>query len=228
MEQQAFRLDHHNTDYLQIPQSEDSIADIARKLTALADAVRHGQSISAATKYVASLTQKREPLDSAITEMTGPEYRAWSHFSAGKYPLPEIDWDSCRDSAPTSTKPLRIAHRRAEALNRLYNTEKAGPSHSVWFSKHELVHLPLVKAMARIIGAERNLLGGQNALNATQVADLQTINKILSVSTEILKSSRGKQISTEIASAQRILGSERDTLREKLAGNGRKRKEPPQ
>ena len=199
---------------MQIPQSEDSIADIARKLTALADAVRHGQSIAAATKYVASMTQKRDPLDSAVTEMTKLEYEAWSLFTAGKYPLPGIDWNSCHDPAPTSTKPLRIAHRRAEALNRLYNTKKAGPSHLVWFSKHQIVHLPLVKAMARIIGAERNLLGGQNALNATQVADLQTINNILSVSTKILKSSRGKLISAEISSAQRILGSQRDTLRE--------------
>ncbi|KAG8531635.1 uncharacterized protein KY384_003266 [Bacidia gigantensis] len=213
---------------MQIPQSEDSIADVARKLTALADTVRHGQSIAAVTKYVASTTQKRKPLDSAVTEMTEQEYNAWGLFTAGKYPLPEIDWDSCHDPAPTSTKPLRITHRRAEALNRLYDTEKADPSHSVWFSKHQIVHLPLVKAMARIIGAERNLLGGQNALNATQVADLQTINKILSVSTEILKSSRGKLISAEISSAQRILGSQRDTLREKLADNGRKRKGAPQ
>ena len=227
MEQQAFRLESH-TDYLKIPQSEDSIADVARKLTALADAVCHGQSIAAATNYVASMTQKREPLDSAVIEMTEREYEAWSLFTSGKYPLPEIDWDSCCDPAPTSTKPLRIAHRRAEALNRLYNTEKAGPSHSVWFSNHNIVHLPLVKAMARIIGAERNLLGGQSALNATQMADLQTINKILSLSTEILKGSRGKLISVEISSAQRILGSQRDTLKEKLASNGRKRKGAPE
>ena len=227
MEQQAFRPESH-TDYLQIPQNGDSIADVARKLTALADVVRHGQSIAAATKYVASMTQKREPLDSAVTEMTEQEHEAWSLFTSGKYPLPEVDWDSCRNPAPTSTKPLRIAYRRAEALNRLCNTKKAGPSHSVWFSKHKSVHLPLVKAMVRIVGAERNLLGGQNALNATQVADLQTINKILSVSTETLKSSRGKLISAEISFAQRILGSQRDTLRGKLAGNERKRKGAPQ
>jgi hypothetical protein len=29
------------------------------------------------------------------------------------------------DPAPTPMKPLRIAHRRAEALNRLYNTVEA-------------------------------------------------------------------------------------------------------
>jgi hypothetical protein len=215
-------------DCLQIPQSDDSSTDIARKLTALTEAVRRGQSIAAVTNYAASMTQEREPMNIAVTEMTEQEYEAWSLYTAGKYPLPKIDWNSSRDPAPTSTKPLRIARRRAEALNRLYNTERADPGHSVWFTKHEIVHLPLVKAMARIIGAERNLVGGQYALNATQVADLQTINRILSVSTEILKESRGDPMSAKISSAQRVLGSQRDMLREMLADNGGKRKEAPQ
>jgi hypothetical protein len=213
---------------LAIPQSDDSSADVARKLTALAEAVRCGQSIAAVTNYAASMTQEREPMNIAVTQMTEQEYEAWSLYTAGKYPLPKIDWNSSHDPAPTSTKPLRIARRRAEALNQLYNTEKADPGHSAWFTKHELVHLPLVKAMARIIGAERNLVGGQYALNATQVADLQTINRILSVTTEILKESRRNPMSAEISSAQRVLVSQRDILREMLANNERKRKEAPQ
>lgn len=164
----------------------------------------------------------------AVTEMTEKEYEAWSLYTRSEYPLPEIDWNSNRDPPPTSTIPLRRARRRAEALNRLYHTKKADPGHSVWFTEHEILHLPLVKAMARIIGAEQNLLGGQYALNATQLADLQTINRILSVSDEILNGSRGNSISAEISSAQRVLGSQRDMLRAMLANNGRKRKEAPQ
>ena len=227
MEQPILHLDSQ-TDFLPIPQSDDSVANVARKLTALADAVRRGQSIAAATKFAASMTQEREPMNIAVSEMTEQEYEAWTVYTTGKYPLPKVDWDTGCYPTPTSTKPLRVARRRAEALNRLYNTDKAGPGHSVWFTKHEIFHLPLVKAMGRIIGAERNLVGGQYALSATQVADLQTINTILSVSTEILNSSRGKLISTEISSAQRVLGSQRDVLRRMLAGNGRKRKEVPQ
>jgi len=219
-------LDSH-MDCLQIPQNNDSSADVARKLTALTEAVHRGQSIAAVTNYAASMTQEREPMNIAVTEMTEQEYEAWSVYTAGKYPLPKIDWNSSHDPAPTSTKPLRIACRRAEALNRLYNTERADPGHSVWFTKHEIVHLPLVKAMARIIGAERNLVGGQYALNATQVADLQTINRILSVSTEILKKSGSDPMSAKISSAQRVLGFQRDKLREMLANNGGKEKEHP-
>lgn len=86
----------------------------------------------------------------------------------------------------TSSKPLKVAQRRAEALNRLYGTQQARPSHSVWFTKHELPYLPLVKAITRIIGAERNLVGGRDEWNAVQLTDLRSINRILSTSSQII------------------------------------------
>ncbi|KAI9655975.1 MAG: hypothetical protein M1821_005036 [Bathelium mastoideum] len=216
------------TDFLQIPRDDDSVGHIAQKFAALADAVRHKRSIAAATKFAASMTQGRAPMSIAVNEMAREEYEAWAFYTAGKYPLPKIDWTSEHAQAPTSTKPLRVARRRAEALNRLYNTEQAGPGHSVWFTKHHIFHLPLVKAMARIIGAERNAVGGKHALTGTQVADLQTINTVLAVSSEISNSSRGKLVSREISAAQQVLGAQRDVLRGILAGNGRKRKTAPQ
>jgi len=97
----------------------------------------------------------------AVTEMTGVEYEAWDYYTTGKYPLLEVDWKTNRDQAPTSTKPLRLARQRVEALDRLYNTKGADAGHAIWFTKHEIRHLPLVKAMARIIGVERNFLGEQ-------------------------------------------------------------------
>jgi hypothetical protein len=215
-------------EYLQIPQGDDSLAEVARKLTALAEAVRQGRGIAAVTYYAASMTQEREPMNTAVAQMTPQEHEAWSHYTTGKYPLPKVDWNSNCDAAPTPSKPLRIARRRAEALNRLYDTNKADAGHSVWFTKYEIHHLPLVKAMARIIGAERNLLGGQYTLNATQLADLQTISRILSVSTEILKKSRGHPTSKEISSAQQVLIVRRNTLRKTLTKNERKRKAPLQ
>jgi len=143
----------------------------------------------------------------AVKEMTPPEYEAWIVYTTGEYPLPQIDWTSEHAPVPTLKKSLRLAHRRAEALNRLYDTDQAGPGHSMWFTKHKIGHLSLVKAMVRVIGAERNLRGGQCAISATQMADLQTINTILSMSAEILSSSRGRLISVEISTAQQVLGS---------------------
>jgi len=214
-------------DGLPIPQRGDSIAVLQRKLTALAEVVCCGQSVAFVTNYAASTIQERDATKKAVAEMPLQELEAWRLYIQGKYPLPKVDWDASRDPAPTSTKPLRIARRRAEALNRLYKTKKADPGHSVWFTKNELVHLPLIKAMARVIGAERNFLGGQCALNAIQIADLQSINKILSVSGQIVGESGRNSMSAAISSAQRVLGSQRNMLQEILRGNGRKRKGAP-
>ncbi|KAF2191915.1 hypothetical protein K469DRAFT_696005 [Zopfia rhizophila CBS 207.26] len=212
---------------LPIPQRGDSVAVLQRKLTALAEAVCRGQSVALVTNYAASTIQERDTIGKAVAEMPLRELEAWSLYTEGKYPLPKVDWNASRYPAPTSTKPLRIARRRAEALNRLYKTEKAGPGHSVWFTENELVHLPLVKAMARVIGAERNLLGGQCTLNAIQIAELQSINKILSVSSQILGESERTAMSAAISSAQRVLGAQRNMLQDILRSNGRKRKGAP-
>lgn len=77
-----------------------------------------------------------------------------------------------------------------------------------------------------MIGAERNLLGGQYAINASQMADLQTLNRILSVSTEALKKNKGTPMSTEISLAQQVLIAQRDTLRTALTGKEKRKAEP--
>lgn len=59
-------------------------------------------------------------------------------------------------------------------------------------STNEIYHLPLINPVARIIGSERNISGG---LNATQLADVQTTDIILSVSSEISKDSSGDPLS---------------------------------
>lgn len=214
-------------DSLAIPHRGDSIAVLQRKMTALAEAVRRGQSVALVTHYKASANPERDATRKAIVEMPIQELEAWTLYSQGKYPLPKVDWNASREPAPTSTRPLRIARRRAETLNRLYKTENADAGHSVWFTKSESVHLPLVKAMARVIGAERDLLGGQCALSATQIADLQSINEILSVSGQILAERGRGATAAAISSAQQILGAQRNTLQEVLRGTGKKRKRSP-
>ena len=52
--------------------------------------------------------------------------------------------------------------------------------------------------MARVIKAKRNFLGRQYALNAIQITDLQLINKILSISGQILGESKHNAISAVI------------------------------
>jgi hypothetical protein len=90
---------------------------------------------------------------------------------------------------PTSGKQLKAARRRAKALNRLYETDRVHEGHIVWITKNNIGLLHLVQAMARVIGEERNLVGGHGGWSAAQLADLQSINQILSISRYIFQES---------------------------------------
>lgn len=211
-------------DTLPIPQRSDSIDTLERTMIALADVVRRGESIAFATNYAASANWVRDAEQKAVAGMPPDELFMWKHYKKGHCKLPKVEWDAIQEEASTSTRPLRIARRRAEALNRLYKTDKACPEHSVWIVKNQLVMLPLIKAMARVIGAERDMLGGQCALDATQLADLQSINKILSVCSQVVAGPGSNSSTPAIALAQQVLGLHRNTLRETLKGIERKRK----
>ena len=103
------------------------------------------------------------------------EHQYWEAFLRGSIRLPDIDWSVDREDEPTSKKSLKTARRRAEALNRLYGTDQARPSHSVWFVKNHIEYLPLVKAMARVIGMERQMgFDRSSRADALDLADLHT------------------------------------------------------
>jgi hypothetical protein len=208
------------SDVLSLPQPEDSASLLRSKLLTFKDVVLRNQSIAVATNYTATAIQERDSTKIAVDQMLLLEREAWDLFTTGKYNLPSINWHSNHDAIPTSTKALKSAHRRAEALNYLYHSDQAGPGHSVWFTKYQLVHLPLVKAMARVIGAERNITGG-HCLTATQMADLQSINKILSLSGQALKAMVAPP---DVTAALQVLGSRREELRALIAGRNKKRK----
>jgi hypothetical protein len=211
---------------LPIPRLGDSAALLHSKLTALAEAVVSGQSIACATKFAAVEIQERSATKNAISQMSSVEHDCWQAYIENRFQLPTMNWSCDHDTIPTAVKPLRKARRRAEALNYLYKTNLASPGHSVWFVANYPEYLPLLQAIARVIGAERNLLGGQCTMNATQLADLQSINRILSISGQILAENRFDIFSSNIAEAQRILGAQREKLRSLLGGREKKRKEP--
>jgi len=70
-------------------------------------------------------------VEAAQAQMPLVEHEYWEAFLRGSIRLPDIDWSVDREDEPTSKKSLKAARRRAEALNRLYGTDQARPSHSV-------------------------------------------------------------------------------------------------
>jgi hypothetical protein len=198
---------------LSIPAIGDTKAQIHSKLASLAEVIVSGKSIALATGYAATTDSGDDAVTGAINQMLPWERELWEHFRSGSYPLPEIDWTKDQEPAPTSPKPLKIASRRAEALNRLYKTDKANETHVAWLTKHRIEHLPLVKLMARVIGAEINLTGGNGRWSAIQFADLQSINRILSLSSTIIAADGPSKGLANITTAQQVLGRRRHELR---------------
>jgi hypothetical protein len=198
---------------LPIPSPGDTKAQIHSKLVALAKVIVSGGSIALATGYAATTDPDNDAVKAAISQMPPLELELWKHFVDGSSPLLEIDWTKDQEPAPTSLKSLEIARRRAEALNRLYKTDKANERHVAWITKHRVEYLPLVKAMARVIGAERNLTGGNNRCSATQFADLQSINRILSLSSNITTTDGPNKGLVNITAAQQVLSRRRSELR---------------
>ncbi len=65
--------------------------------------------------------------------------------------------------------------------------------------------------MARVIGAERDLVGG-GVWTTTQLADLHSINKILSVTAETVKGRGSEPLLPAINRAQAVLVSRREKI----------------
>jgi hypothetical protein len=152
---------------LPIPHLSDNPNELLSKLAAIADVIRAGKSIAKATAYSAAPTQDKNTEKIAVSQMRLQEQEAWTTFKGRLWYLPELDWDSNSLPPPTSARPLKTARRRAEALNRLYQTNRAHEGHIVWITENNIVLLYLVQAMARVIREERNLVGGRGGWSAT-------------------------------------------------------------
>jgi hypothetical protein len=88
------------------------------------------------------------------------EQEVWTTFQDGLWRLPEFDWDNNSLPSPTSANPLKTVRRRAEALNRLYETDRAHEGHFVWITKNNIGSYILYKPWLALSGKEGTLLVG--------------------------------------------------------------------
>ncbi|KAL8647638.1 MAG: hypothetical protein Q9210_005436 [Variospora velana] len=165
------------------------------------------------TNFQATPSPNRNPVAKAYQEMAPNERMQWDTYIVDPCLqfFPSINWFTDIDPEPTSKKPLKNASRRAQALNRLFDTDQARPGHAVWYTKQHPDFLPLVKAVARVFGAERDIDGG--GPEGMVKAELQTINTILGVLGEVAKEGKEKVDGMVIARTNSLLGAKRRTLR---------------
>ena len=174
---------------LPLPNEGDSLAVLDAKLSSYLYVVHIGTSIDAATGSFVGESKIETPENQAIKGMKPREREyceAWKKQSL--VGLPSIDWIADRRHTPTSQRPLKKAIRRAEALNRIYCTDKAEPCHYTYFAEHYVLWLPLVTAIARVIGSEINLSKMPVKLQA-RGRDLQTIQKIVQSTLRVVSQS---------------------------------------
>lgn len=194
---------------LPLPTPSDSLETLSVKLSSYAHVLSLDRSLAAATSYRALPGNKPDAESRAKNEMRPEErefFEAWeaSEVSA----LPAIDWEIHRASTPQSPRGLKRATRRAEALNRLYSTDQAAPCHAVWFTQEHLAWLPLVKAMARIIGAEKS--------GSEDLAQLETLNKIIRTAVPIVQRSGKGPVRKSANANVLLLNQTRSDLRRRM------------
>ncbi|KAL9630329.1 MAG: hypothetical protein Q9204_004778 [Flavoplaca sp. TL-2023a] len=194
-----------------LPKPSDLPQTLKMKLTAIVRTLRSGQSIASATCFAATPNHTRDPIAKAKQEMHPTELWMWNtYMMEPTVKLTVIDWTLDVEPNPTTKKALQNAERRAEALNRLYETDQAQPGHAVWFTRNLLPLLPLVKAMERVIGAEKDIGCGTKGLLK---ADLQTLNAILGTVGSIVSKGTNKIDGGVLGLVQSVLGAERQRLR---------------
>lgn len=190
----TFRKNYDDIDYtaapdpsqptLPIPLPTDTIKEAMNKLRALADVVRRGKSVAVATGYKGTISEARNPVDIAKAGMTDGERQQYEAWDSG-CSMPTYDWTQCikplKGGAGTQTR----FQRRAEAAQKVWSNPDITPENIYWIAEHDPFIMPLIIAVAKVDGAKRNLLGGQNNLTEYELAEVQTIHKACAAFTDI-------------------------------------------
>ena len=210
---------------LPLPTLEDSLETFQNTISTLAHLCYNGQNIAAATGYKACPVQERDNEKKVTQEMTPAEHTAYTAWKNGTMSsLPPMDWDKDKAVPPTgdtsnSAKSLKVAKKRAEALNRLYETTRADASHAVFWAQKYTQLLPLVKAVARIVGAEVAATGGNENLNAEEWAELQTLGKIISIGSQYMQKQVKHSTAKKFINGNlQVLIARRQQLQNKVSG----------
>ena len=142
---------------LPLPTEDDNLPSLIPKLSSYLYVIHIGRCLAAATGYIATGSHRQIPESRAVSQMTPYQRECFQECKEGRpLPLPHMDWDVDRRHTLASPRPMKKSLRRAEALNRIYQTNRAEPCYYTYFVENHPLWLPLVTTIARIIGAEKN------------------------------------------------------------------------
>jgi len=209
---------------LPAPDQTDNLMALARKLRAIADVVEAGRSAAVATGFKGAAQQERDPEKIAQQSMTAKEEQQYNVWVKG-IAMPAFDWDAYRDAPPSGKETQKRYGLHAQAMNRVWATDKADIHHAVWLFKNWSYAIPLITAVEKVIGAERGLHGGLKDLNDFELAEIQTIHKYNSVAAEKINETYAElnKVARDINQSKSILQAREHALKRKIEGYKPKR-----
>ncbi|KAI1007649.1 hypothetical protein K3495_g580 [Podosphaera aphanis] len=205
---------------LYAPEPSDSLETVNYKINYLADAVKQGHSLAIRTGFSKAANPGCDPTSIARSSMDCEEAQQYDSWRAGKIKLPHVDWKVSRRAIIGGAKSQNRFEKRAAAMREIYRESNIDAENAFWFTTEHTYALPLVKAIARIHGAQRNLLGGQFTLTGMELAEVQTARKIVATAMENLN-----RVSRSINAASKVIQARELVIKSKIA-TGQKRKEP--
>ncbi|KAL8634702.1 MAG: hypothetical protein Q9228_007719 [Teloschistes exilis] len=165
---------------LLLPEKDDDFEILAAKMCALAAVVRQGQSVAVRTGYRATTMAGKDPEAVALEGMKDLErvmYRTWKHGAR----LEPLDFARFTDAEPNA-KLMKKYQDRAAALSIMYGVPGVTPAQAVGWTRMNSLYIPLMKAIVRVERQKVAMTGGLVTLTPIELGELQTLKKILAVS----------------------------------------------
>ncbi|KAI9925542.1 hypothetical protein MW887_005923 [Aspergillus wentii] len=186
---------------LPVPELSDDLETTARKMTSLAKVIQDGNHLTIWTGWKLASNQPRDPKSIAKSEMSIPELEAYELWNEGKgVTPPTMDWNANVAAVPDGKKQPEKTHAAGGCNGRA---------------------LPLVKAVTRMLNAERHYGNEPRArMTDLEAAELDTLCKIRDTAerNRSRELARIRKLMREIVHAQGVIGTRIRALERKHPG----------
>ncbi|OJJ33785.1 hypothetical protein ASPWEDRAFT_41654 [Aspergillus wentii DTO 134E9] len=209
---------------LPVPELSDDLETTARKMTSLAKVIQDGTHLTIWTGWKLASNQPRDPKSIAKSEMSIPELEAYELWNEGKgVTPPTMDWNANVAAVPDGKNSLKRLTQRAAAMDVVWGRRQGTtlPEHAAWLTFNMGSALPLVKAVTRMLNAER-YYGNEPRARMTdlEAAELDTLCKIRDTAerNRSRELARIRKLMREIVHAQGVIGTRIRALERKHPG----------
>lgn len=211
---------------LPMPEEDDDLHSIARKMRALASVVESGKSMAVATGFSKAAHQERDPETIARASMTPQELRQYEAWKGG-IPMPPFDTTSNRTPVKGGEKNMERFVKRARAMDTIWKRQGFTAENAMWLTVNWNYAVPLVVAVAKVHGAERELVGGQTELTEMELAEVQTAHKAVAISSDAVNRvyRRLNEIARDINQAKETIQAREHAIKARMP-NYKQKKDP--